>query len=637
MYRTVKRVAFGTPHRRTPPGFADGGTGAAWGGSPMGIPAQPGGLGLRKIMFTSTGTTAAETAITQQFNWFFFGGSLPEWFLLFSLVALLLHGVWFSTSPFLNYPSMVTNTLHHGLFILVITLWLVSARFEAFPSFLLFRSNLIYDDFSMKVSFLLILSTIICLMLSTTYLAKEKINLFEYVIFTLLSCLGGCWLVASYDFFTMYLTIELLSLPLYGLASIKSRSLLSTEAGLKYFILGAFSSGVFLFGVSLIYLATGSLSFSEIGQLFAGINVDLFSLIEAGDTHALSYVAAFSMGMLLVMIGLLFKLTAVPFHMWAPDVYEGAPTPVTAYFATVPKLAVFAVTIRIFYVTFFDISLEWQKAITLCAIGSMILGTLGAMVQKLDLKRLLAYSAIGNAGYMLLGISAGNLEGLQGLLLFAVIYLVMSINAFATILTLRSSKSSAEGLSQSTFHWEQDHSNARALFYQNSNEVVKLPAPTKMSGTSVDQEAWLQGAYIPRQLALGSQNSLGNLKGILQFRTLSKTNPLLAITIAFMFFSMAGVPPLAGFLGKMYLFFAAVNGGLYLAVFVAIITNVIGSFYYIRCIKLAYFDGSKEWTSMESPSASLGIILGISILFLSFFFLYPSTAILWVSNAAAVL
>lgn len=593
-------------------------------------------------MFTSTGTTAAETAITQQFNWFFFGGNLPEWFLLFALVALLMHGVWFSTSPFLNYPSMVTNTLHHSLFILTITLWLVSARFESFPSFLLFRSNLIYDDFSMKVSFLLVLATIICLIMSITYLAKEKINLFEYVIFTLLSCLGGCWLVASYDFFTMYLTIELLSLPLYGLASIKSRSLLSTEAGLKYFILGAFSSGVFLFGVSLIYLATGSLSFSEIGQLFAGVNVDLFSVTE-GSAHSLSYIAAFLMGMLLVIIGLLFKLTAVPFHMWAPDVYEGAPTPVTAYFSTVPKLAVFAVTVRIFYVTFFDISLEWQKAITLCAIGSMILGTLGAMVQKLDLKRLLAYSAIGNAGYMLLGISAGNLEGLQGLLLFAVIYLVMSINAFATILTLRSSISTAEGLSQSTFHWEQDHSNARALFYQNNNEVVAPLQPQtsasalQLEQRSLDQEAWLQGAYIPRQLALGSQNSLGNLKGILQFRTISKTNPLLAITIAFMFFSMAGVPPLAGFLGKMYLFFAAVNGGLYLAVFVAIITNVIGSFYYIRCIKLAYFDGSKEWTSLESPSASLSIVLGASILFLSFFFLYPSTAILWISNAAAVL
>jgi NADH-quinone oxidoreductase subunit N len=593
-------------------------------------------------MFTTTGTTAVETAITQQFNWFFFGGNLPEWFLLFSLVALLMHGVWFSTSPFLNYPSMVTNTLHHSLFILAITLWLVSARFESFPSFLLFRSNLIYDDFSIKVSFLLILSTIICLIMSITYLTKEKINLFEYVIFTLLSCLGGCWLVASYDFFTMYLTIELLSLPLYGLASIKSRSLLSTEAGLKYFILGAFSSGVFLFGVSLIYLATGSLSFSEIGQLFAGVNVDMF--LTSGDAASLSYIAVFLIGMLLVMIGLLFKLTAVPFHMWAPDVYEGAPTPVTAYFSTVPKLAVFAVTVRIFYVTFFDISLEWQKAITLCAIGSMILGTLGAIIQKLDLKRLLAYSAIGNAGYMLLGISAGNLEGLQGLLLFAVIYLVMSINAFATILTLRSSISTAEGLSQSTFHWEQDHSNARSLFYQNSNEVV-IPLKEQSSATTVlkpeerslDQEAWLQGAYIPRQLALGSQNSLGNLKGILQFRTISKTNPLLAITIAFMFFSMAGVPPLAGFLGKMYLFFAAVNGGLYLAVFVAIITNVIGSFYYIRCIKLAYFDGSKEWTSLESPSASLSLILGASILFLSFFFLYPSTAILWVSNAAAVL
>ena len=583
---------------------------------------------------TFNGTAATDAA--QQFNWFLFGGSLPEWFLLFALVTLLLYGVWFSTSPFLNYPSIIFNTLHQAGLLLVIMLWLVAARFEAFPSFLLFRSNLIYDDFSMKVSFLLVLATIVCLLLSTDYLKNEKINLFEYVIFILLSCLGGCWLVASYDFFTMYLTIELLSLPLYGLASIKSRSLLSTEAGLKYFILGAFSSGVFLFGVSLIYLATGSLSFSEIGQLFAGVNVNLFDLIQSGDVHSLGYVAAFGMGMILVMVGLLFKLTAAPFHMWAPDVYEGAPTPVTAYFATVPKLAVFAVTVRIFYVTFFDISLEWQKAITLCAIGSMILGTLGAMVQKLDLKRLIAYSAIGNAGYMLLGISAGNLEGLQGLLLFAVIYIVMSVNAFATILTLRSSNCLSTLTSQSTFHWSQDHANSQQLFYTNSmaSSESLSSAPT---GNQPDQEAWLHGAYIPRQLALASQNSLGNLKGILQFRTLSKTNPLLAVTVAFMFFSMAGVPPLAGFLGKFYLFFSAVNGGLYLAVFVAIVTNVVGAFYYIRCIKLAYFDGSKEWTSLASCSKELSILLGMSIFFLCFFFLYPSTLILWVANAAAVL
>ena len=583
---------------------------------------------------TFNGTAATDAA--QQFNWFLFGGSLPEWFLLFALVTLLLYGVWFSTSPFLNYPSIIFNTLHHAGLLLVIMLWLVAARFQSYDCFLLFRSNLIYDDFSMKVSFLLVLATIVCLLLSTDYLKNEKINLFEYVIFILLSCLGGCWLVASYDFFTMYLTIELLSLPLYGLASIKSRSLLSTEAGLKYFILGAFSSGVFLFGVSLIYLATGSLSFSEIGQLFAGVNVNLFDLIQSGDVHSLGYVAAFGMGMILVMVGLLFKLTAAPFHMWAPDVYEGAPTPVTAYFATVPKLAVFAVTVRIFYVTFFDISLEWQKAITLCAIGSMILGTLGAMVQKLDLKRLLAYSAIGNAGYMLLGISAGNLEGLQGLLLFAVIYIVMSVNAFATILTLRSSNCLSTLTSQSTFHWSQDHANSQQLFYTNSMTSSASLSSTP-TGNQADQEAWLHGAYIPRQLALASQNSLGNLKGILQFRTLSKTNPLLAVTVAFMFFSMAGVPPLAGFLGKFYLFFSAVNGGLYLAVFVAIVTNVVGAFYYIRCIKLAYFDGSKEWTSLASCSKELSILLGMSIFFLCFFFLYPSTLILWVANAAAVL
>ena len=591
---------------------------------------------LAGTTFNGVVAPTAATDAAQQFNWFLFGGSLPEWFLLFALVTLLLYGVWFSTSPFLNYPSIIFNTLHQAGLLLVIMLWLVAARFEAFPSFLLFRSNLIYDDFSMKVSFLLVLATIVCLLLSTDYLKNEKINLFEYVIFILLSCLGGCWLVASYDFFTMYLTIELLSLPLYGLASIKSRSLLSTEAGLKYFILGAFSSGVFLFGVSLIYLATGSLSFSEIGQLFAGVNVNLFDLIQSGDVHSLGYVAAFGMGMILVMVGLLFKLTAAPFHMWAPDVYEGAPTPVTAYFATVPKLAVFAVTVRIFYVTFFDISLEWQKAITLCAIGSMILGTLGAMVQKLDLKRLIAYSAIGNAGYMLLGISAGNLEGLQGLLLFAVIYIVMSVNAFATILTLRSSNCLSTLTSQSTFHWSQDHANSQQLFYTNSMASSASLASTP-TGNQPDQEAWLHGAYIPRQLALASQNSLGNLKGILQFRTLSKTNPLLAVTVAFMFFSMAGVPPLAGFLGKFYLFFSAVNGGLYLAVFVAIVTNVVGAFYYIRCIKLAYFDGSKEWTSLASCSKELSILLGMSIFFLCFFFLYPSTLILWVANAAAVL
>ena len=591
---------------------------------------------LAGTTFNGVVAPTAATDAAQQFNWFLFGGSLPEWFLLFALVTLLLYGVWFSTSPFLNYPSIIFNTLHQAGLLLVIMLWLVAARFEAFPSFLLFRSNLIYDDFSMKVSFLLVLATIVCLLLSTDYLKNEKINLFEYVIFILLSCLGGCWLVASYDFFTMYLTIELLSLPLYGLASIKSRSLLSTEAGLKYFILGAFSSGVFLFGVSLIYLATGSLSFSEIGQLFAGVNVNLFDLIQSGDVHSLGYVAAFSMGMILVMVGLLFKLTAAPFHMWAPDVYEGAPTPVTAYFATVPKLAVFAVTVRIFYVTFFDISLEWQKAITLCAIGSMILGTLGAMVQKLDLKRLIAYSAIGNAGYMLLGISAGNLEGLQGLLLFAVIYIVMSVNAFATILTLRSSNCLSTLTSQSTFHWSQDHANSQQLFYTNSMASSDALGAHR-TGNQADQEAWLHGAYIPRQLALASQNSLGSLKGILQFRTLSKTNPLLAVTVAFMFFSMAGVPPLAGFLGKFYLFFSAVNGGLYLAVFVAIVTNVVGAFYYIRCIKLAYFDGSKEWTSLASCSKELSILLGMSIFFLCFFFLYPSTLILWVANAAAVL
>ena len=558
-------------------------------------------------------------------NWFVFGGSLTEWFLLFVIVALLMYGVWWSTSPFLNRPPMITNSLHLSLLTLGITFWLLTARFNSFPSFTLFKSNLLYDDFSMKVSLVLVASTIVCLLMSREYLENEKILFFEYSVLILLSCLGGCWLVASYDFFTMYLTIELLSLPLYALASIKSRSLLSTEAGLKYFILGAFSSGVFLFGVSLLYLATGSLSFSEIGQLAPAMNI---ADIQVQD-------CAYLMGMFMVLVGLLFKLTAAPFHMWAPDVYEGAPTPVTAYFSIVPKLAVFAITVRIVYVSFFDLSLEWQKAITVCAIGSMILGTLGAMSQKLDLKRLLAYSAIGNAGYMLLGVSSGTLEGLQGLLLFAMIYIVMTMNAFATILALKP-RSTGIAIMSKSFHWQRDTQNMRHMYLTGSN---KSSDPHKVDQVSVssDTNTWLEESYTPRHYTILTQNSLGSLKGILQFRTISKTNPLLAISIAFVFLSMAGVPPLAGFLGKMYLFFAAVDGGLYLAVFVGIAMNVVASFYYIRCIKLAYFDGTKEWISLGECSKEISLILGLTIFFISFFFLYPSTTILWVSNAAAVL
>jgi len=345
----------------------------------------------------------------------------------------------------------------------------------------------------------------------------------------------------------------------------------------------------------------------------------------------MSFTAAYFIGMIFVMVGLLFKLAAAPFHMWSPDVYEGSPTPVTAYFAIVPKLAVFAITVRVFYVTFFEMSLEWQKIIGLCAIGSMIIGTLGAMIQKLDLKRLLAYSAIGNAGYMLLGIGAGNVEGIQGLLLYAFIYIIMTFNAFATILTLRSKKPLADSTNHAIFNWERDNSSAKALFYNPSESIHKGP------DSSSSEEAWIQESLIPRQNAILTQNSLGSLKGILQFRTLSKTSPLLAITVAFMMFSIAGVPPLAGFVGKFYLFFAAAHSGIYLSVFVAIIVNVIGSFYYIRCIKLAYFDQSKEWTCLYPMGKELSLILGASILFISFFFLYPSTLILWVQNASLVL
>lgn len=580
------------------------------------------------ISSTSLAPLSPQWFVTQEIV-----GSITEWSFLGFIIALLIHGVWWSTSPFYSRPSIITNSFHLSLLILGVSAWLLIARFNSFPTFTLFRSNLLYDDFSCKMSILIVLSCLACLLLSYDYLRDQKVAFFEYCVLILLSCLGGCWLVASYDFFTIYLTIELLSLPLYALAAIKTRSLLSTEAGLKYFILGAFSSGVFLFGISLIYLATGSLSFSEIGQFgITGSSEDALASGLSGSIHS-----AYLIGMCLVLVGLLFKLTAVPFHMWAPDVYEGAPTPVTAYFSTVPKLAVFAITIRIVYVSFFEASLEWQQAIVLSAIGSILLGTIGAISQKLDIKRLLAYSAIGNAGYILLGISSGNIEGLQGILLFAIIYLVITLNAFATILALTKSPFSTSisestsdyhrgqtGLATSqiaTFHWERDG----GIGEHSSN-----------GSSTMDQTRHIQ-VLCDRRSTILTQNSLGSLKGILQFRTISKTNPLLAISIAFVFLSIAGVPPLAGFIGKMYLFFAAIHGGLYLAVFVGILVNVAASFYYIRCIKLAYFDGTKEWLSLGQCGKEVSLILGSTIFFLSFFFLFPSTTVLWVSNAAIAL
>jgi len=357
----------------------------------------------------------------------------------------------------------------------------------------------------------------------------------------------------------MYLAIELQSLCLYVLAAFKKRSAFSTEAGLKYFILGALSSGILLFGSSLIYGFTGTTSFEEISKICTGLS-------NLGDV---SY-NGLLIGMCFVAAGTLFKMAAVPFHMWSPDVYEGAPTVVSTFFAVVPKIALLALFLRLFLFGFYDLVGSWQYIILLCSFGSMLVGAFGALQQR-KIKRLLAYSSIGHVGYMLVGVATGTTEGLQGLLVYIILYMVMSICIWTTV------------------------------------------------------------------LSLGFQNKVGRVKYLTDFVGLSKINPLLAITIALTMFSMAGVPPLAGFFSKLYVFFAAVESSMYLIVIIGVLTSCIGAYYYIRLVKVMFFEKTNNWTLYNPIDREKSLVLAATFFVILFFFMYPSPVLIMTHNMALIL
>jgi NADH-quinone oxidoreductase subunit N len=356
---------------------------------------------------------------------------------------------------------------------------------------------------------------------------------------------GMMALVSSYDLITMYLAIELLSLSLYVLAAFKRNSAFSTEAGLKYFILGAFSSGLLLFGSSLIYGFTGTTQFEELAKLMAGIS-ETPHLVSTGLV----------VGVVFIAIALLFKASAAPFHMWAIDVYEGAPTIVSTFFAVVPKIAILGLFTRIFYFSFYDLIDSWQQIIVLCSLGSMVLAAFVALQQK-KIKRFLAYSSVGHVGYLLIGFATGTVEGVQGMLLYSLIYIVTTLGAWTFLLST------------------ERHASGRAVYLTD----------------------------------LGS---------------LSNTNPLLAISFACIMLSMAGVPPLAGFSAKMYVFFAAMEGKMFMLAILGILSSVIGAFYYMRFIKIMYFENMKTWTLFAPIGREQSLVLGTSTLFLVGFFLYPT-------------
>src|SRR5262244_3179220 len=366
-----------------------------------------------------------------------------------------------------------------------------------------FGGSFVVDGFARFLKLLALAGSAAAILMSSSYLALEKRETFEYSILILLSTTGMMMLISAADLIALYLGLELMSLALYVVAAINRDSVRSTEAGLKYFVLGALSSGMLLYGASLIYGFTGTVSFAGIAHAAGQGGIGLI------------------FGIVFLFAGFCFKVSAVPFHMWTPDVYEGAPTPVTAFFAAAPKVAGMAMFVRTAVMAFPGITSQWQQIVVFVAIASMALGSFAAIGQR-NFKRLMAYSSIGHMGFALVGLASGTAEGAQGVLIYLAIYVAMTLGSFAIILAM------------------------------------------KRNGLALEQ--------------------------ISDFAGLSRTNPLIAFFFAMLLFSLAGIPPLAGFFAKWYVFVAAIKANLFALAVIGVLTSVVGAFYYLSIIKVMYFD-----------------------------------------------
>jgi NADH-quinone oxidoreductase subunit N len=411
----------------------------------------------------------------------------------------------------------------------------------------LFGDSFIVDPFARVLKLLTLTGSAVTLIMSIDYWRGEGRLKFEFPVLVLLATTGMLMMISANDLIALYVGLELQSLSLYVVAAFDRRSARSSEAGLKYFVLGALSSGMLLYGASLIYGFTGSTLFTDIAAAVqpSGANLGLI------------------FGLVFLMTGFAFKISAVPFHMWTPDVYEGAPTPVTAFFAAAPKLAAMALTVRTLFAAFPSVTHEWQQIVTFLAIASMALGSFAAIGQR-NIKRLMAYSSIGHMGYALVGLAAGTAEGVQGVIVYLAIYLAMTLGTFACILAMR-----------------------------RHGRMVE----------DIDQLAGL-----------------------------SNTSPTMAFLLAMLLFSLAGIPPLAGFFAKFYVFLAAINAGLYALAVIGVLLSVVGAYYYLRIVKIMYFDTSAE--RFEPMPGLLAAVLGASGLFILFYFVYPAPLVN-VAEAAA--
>jgi NADH-quinone oxidoreductase subunit N len=447
--------------------------------------------------------------------------SMPEIILAVGALALLMIGV------FSGDKSAPTVTGLAVALLAVAGLWLIFMPGEGVAYGGAFK----LDAFGRFMKVLALIGSITAMVMSVGHAKSDQLNRFEFPVLLVLSTLGMLLLISANDLIAFYLALELMSLALYVIAAFNRDSLRSTEAGLKYFVLGALSSGMMLYGMSLVYGFTGNTGFEGIAKVLSA------------ETRGLGLI----FGMVFVLAGACFKISAVPFHMWTPDVYEGAPTPVTAFFAAGPKVAAMAILVRIVSDAFLPIVADWRQIIVFVSIASMLLGSFAAIGQR-NIKRLMAYSSIGHMGYALVGLAAGSETGVSGVVLYMTIYMVMTLGTFACIMAMR-----------------------------------------RKDGENVENVDDLAG--------------------------LSSTKPFMAIVLTALMFSMAGIPPLAGFFAKYFVFVAAIEAKLYALAVIGVLSSVVGAYYYLRIVKLMWFDEAKG--EFARISGELRLVFGLSGLFVT--------------------
>ena len=467
--------------------------------------------------------------------------ALPELLIVLSAVVLLLLGVIKKENSGGGITALAIIALGFA------ALLVVSGPSERT---LTFGGMFVVDAFGVYSKLLVLLASAVTLAMSRSWLKAEGLDHPEYPVLVLFATLGMLLMISANNFMALYLGLELQSLALYVLAASQRESGRATEAGLKYFVLGSLASGMLLYGASLVYGFAGTTGFDALAKALA-------NEAPVGAT----------VGMVFILAGLAFKISAAPFHMWAPDVYEGAPTPVTAFFAVAPKIAAFALLLRVLTGPFGSMAEQWQQIIVFVSIASMIVGAFAAIVQT-NIKRLMAYSSIGHVGFALVGLAAGGADGVGAVLIYLSLYLAMNVGAFAVILSMRQKNRALEGIE--------------------------------------------------------------DLAG------LSKTHPLMALCLAILMWSMAGIPPFAGFWSKWMVFSVAIDKGMIALSVIGVLTSVVSAFYYLRVIKVMYFDEPADGLD-RAVAAPVGLVMGLATLAVLLFNLVPAGLFSSASTAAASL